>query len=288
MSVRRRVCEVLALSAVFGAGWTASGLAPRPRTAHADVSAHADAKVPASGDACLDRHAMAANANLVEQVSDYRKRLALTRDRADTAEAAAAAIANAPPTSLVASRDEWIRMAREGVVRVRLPCVPGDGEKSYRGLSGVSDEEVDVLGEAYERARAKTWAAIRSACEANPIFRGVAKEREHDDTFDDDLRIRSCRDAILDLSEAGVRAAMRSVTQLRIVGADIERTTSDEQRVFFALTNASRVLYDEMVTRLGREKAWRAIDNGVSCVEEMTYFVQEPASPSPDDSQPTD
>ena len=44
----------------------------------------------------------------------------------------------------------------------------------------------------------------------------------------------------------------------------------------FALTDAPAVLFDEMVRALGREKAMRAIDNGVYCVDEMLYDLHDP------------
>src|SRR4051794_13908796 len=98
MVVRRRfVLETLLLAGVFGSGFVAAGWS---RTLAKD---QARAKAPAAGaavsqdSACVDRGAMEANANLVEQIGDYRRRYESARDHAEAASQTADEIAKAPP-----------------------------------------------------------------------------------------------------------------------------------------------------------------------------------------------
>jgi hypothetical protein len=72
---------------------------------------------------------------------------------------------------------------------------------------------------------------------------------------------------------------MMHVAELRAAGAGIERTSGVAQRVMFAVTSGPTALFDEMVKALGREKATRAIDNGVLCLDETLYDFRPPAPP---------
>ncbi|HVH43029.1 MAG TPA: hypothetical protein VM925_11820 [Labilithrix sp.] len=299
MTVRQRhAFEVLVLGAAFGVGWAAAGMSGRRDTARADLAVGASTGASSAlDDACIDRHAMAANANLVEQVGDYRRRLDVANEQAAGTHDAARSLANEPPRRLVPPRDEWARMARDGTIRVRVPCSRWDADGSFTvvgadgaagteaagsgaggrmAVAGLSAEELEALGATYERAHAKTWAAMRSTCEGSVAFRAYIDEHEQDAELTDERRVAYCASSFLDMREPPVRRAIGYVAQLRASGAGIERAKSDEQRVAFALSNASTDLYREMVTTLGRDKATRAIENGVGCIEETVYDLREP------------
>lgn len=298
--LRRRALTLVALAATFGGGWTAG----RGSNAHAsrpDVSAIDPALAPGAGGpapSCTDPLAMEANANLVGQVHDYRGRLAAAEQRAKSAERERARAAEVPPARLVTSPAEWARMAREGTIHVRVPCSrPEDGGhfmvrrprqggmgvgrairngemRSRAELAGLSPQELETLGEAYGRAHTRTWAAMRSACEANESFREAMEARDQDDPLTDEQRIDHCRVRVLDVDDPSTRAALTRVAELHAAGAGIERTANDEQRVAFALANAPAALFAEMVGTLGREKTTRAIDAGILCLHETVFDLR--------------
>jgi hypothetical protein len=289
----RIALEAVALATVFGIGWS-SGREKR----NTDVPFRAELRLPPSAGAetsCLDRHAMEANRNLVEQVGEYRKRSETARQDAEASERRAAAVMSAPPSVLVPPPDEWARMARERTVRLRQPCASWASNSSHHVLrangsrsidvtssytrtrtttAGLSDAEVESLDEAYTRAQSKTWLAMKTVCERSDVYRDLLAEAADD--IEDRQRIDLCTSALLDTSEIGVRNAIRNVATLRAARATIDRTTSDEERVVFVVSQASAVLYDAMVATLGSEKARRAIDNGVLCVDETVVDLRDP------------
>ncbi len=241
---------------------------------------------------------MEANANLVGQVHDYRSRLTVIERRAKEAELERAKAAGEPPARLVASRAEWGRMAREGTIRVRVPCAgPGHGShfavhrvrqrgsglgrsgdgfetRERAAAAGLSPQELEALAEAYTRTHARTWAAMRSACEADVGFRESMEGRDPNDELTDEERIDECRSHVLDIDAPSARAGLTRAAELQAVGAGMNGATTDEQRVAFALASSPAALFDEMVRALGREKATRAIDNGVLCLDETLFDLR--------------
>ena len=295
---RRHAMTFVALAAVFCGGWAAG------RTATAHALARTDVGTPASGQAvdpatsCTDRLAMEANANLVGQVHDYRSRLTAVERRAQEAELERTKAAEGPPARLVTSRAEWARMAREGTIRVRVPCSRPDRHPRFFvqrthqhgiGISGsvrtfeaqnrafaagLSEHELEALADAYTRTQARTWAAMRSVCEANAGFRESIENRDEEAELTDEARIDDCRAHLLDIDEPDARAGLARVAELHAAGAGIDRTRTDAQRVAFALTSSPAALFDEMVRVLGREKATRVIDNGVLCLDETLFDLR--------------
>jgi len=289
--------RVAALGLVFAAGWGGAMLVPQ-RPARADTRVEPpEPAAPPAAMACTDPSAMEANANLVTQVHDYKARLALAESRRDEAEGKVGQLAAAAQLRHVASIDEWARMSREGTLRLKMPCSSWDGignfstrrakrgtmsrsggnrrfERAQRAeMAGLSSEERDALPDVYRRAHARTWAAMRSVCEANADFRKAMTEVEEPT---DESRVETCRNQLLDVHEATARTAMARVTELRAARGTVDRATSDVKRVTFALTDAPHTLDEEMVRALGREKATRAADNGVICFDETIYQVRAP------------
>lgn len=287
--------RVLALGVVFAAGWGGAVLASQ-RPARA-AEPHAEVKeAPADVAACTDPSAMDANANLVAQLHDYKTRLAAAEGRREEAESKVAQLSAAAQVKHIASTDEWARMSREGTLRLKVPCSSWDGYGSFaakrirRGagssggrdrrfereqraeMAGLSAEEREALPDVYRRAHARTWSAMRSACEASADFRDAMREVA-DPT--DQSRIDTCRRYLLNLHDGDSRAAMGRVTELRAARGGIDRATTDVERVTFVLTDAAQTLDEEMVKAFGREKATRAADNGVTCFDETIYSLRE-------------
>ena len=84
----------------------------------------------------------------------------------------------------------------------------------------------------------------------------------------------SCTDRIAMEANANLVGQVHDY-RARLTTAEQDRATNDEQRVAFALTGATVTLFDEMVRALGREKALRAVDNGVLCLEETFFDLHE-------------
>jgi hypothetical protein len=299
MRVFRRLLTVLvalaSVTSVAAGGW-ALGRSSQPRTLQAPSSAPAVQVADATGS-CTDGLAMSANANLVGQVHDYREKLAVAQRHANDASLRATAAAGAAPTHVVPSRAEWARMARDGKVRLRLPCTSWDTVHAYElerngsmirtvnsfqnertrraEAAELSSEELDALAEAHQRAHDRTWAAIRSLCETDPGYREW-RESVNDEAATSRDRIDVCRGSILAPGSVTTRTALARVIEIQAAGLGSDRASSAEQRVAFALTNASNVLFDEVARTIGRDKAIRAADNGILCFDESVFDLQEP------------
>lgn len=317
---------------LFVAGWASSTLTNRFGNAHAKPSmAEPDRGGPAG--ACVDDDAMRANANLVGQLHDVRGRLT----RASEIEQLVATKQGTKSdrtdihASLSTPNAAWARMADEKTLRLRTPCSSWSGigrfgiingqriapsvvmstsEKQRRAsVAGLSAAELTALNDAYARTHARTWASIKSTCEANEAYRKDLQdvidarnaEPESDvdrdgpvraptpppEPPDDELRISLCRGALLDMTTDTSRVAVTRVAELRAAGAGIDRASTDAERVLHALTTSSDHLYDEMVKTLGKELATRALDNGVLCTHETVYDARGPApAPPPPVTEP--
>jgi hypothetical protein len=290
----------LAFAAVFGAGLGAGALAGGALARRPTASAHAAAAAAGPDTSCVDRAAMEANANLVDQLRDYRGRLTQADESARDEAGKLARAEDRSGAPLVPRREEWARMARQGTVRLRTPCRSwaadhraviarrggGRTETTQRGdladratLAGLSDAELESLDEVYARVNATLWSRIRSLCEANEAYRELdaagAADREAPDREPSE-QIATCELAIADADDAGGRAALLRVAEVRAAAAPAERVSGADGRVLHALAGAPALLHDEMVRTLGREKTAQALDHGVFCVDEVVYDLREP------------
>lgn len=295
--VMRPVFVAILVCSAFATGWTSARWRGRER-ARAELPPPNAAGISAGSgeDACVDRNAMAANANLVDQIGDYRRRFESARDTADSAARAVQALARAPSSRLAPTRADWARMARDERIRLRVPCARWDDAASYEvssadsstldradsphatlaAAAGLSEAEIEAVGQAYDRALAKTWSSMRESCEASADFRAqlgsVVGERTPA------MLVSLCQRAMLDMGNPSARRALGHVAELRAAGGGIERATTDEQRAAYALTTASAALYDELVSTLGRETAMRVADHDVGCVNDSVYDLHAPVA----------
>lgn len=236
---------------------------------------------PSEPLACTDELAMQANANLTEQVVDYKRRWENVRSLAPAPKTPAA---KAP---FAVDAEEWRRMGMQDMIRVRVPCAdydaapifemvqPGIGRQVTSNrlpalraeAAGLGDPELSSLRDAYTRANARIWASIKDACPG-----------EDEETTEDAPRIRQCRRAVLDARKPAVRDAIREVAAARFAGAVTMRGGSPEARVLFALAASTDPFFEEIVQAIGRENAKRAVDHGVVCVDEIVYHVPPPVT----------
>lgn len=279
----------LAFPSTFALGWAARTPAvPQPPA----ISALAGALPGASPGAgattgCVDTAAMEANENLVAQLHEQRRARTAAEHAASEAEAkvAAAAKARVVPASVAPAREEWARMARDRTVRIRTPCASwkagrrfGNGRmgvvsssaevRRRAAAAGLEEGELEALDAAYAAAHTRTWEAMRAACEEGPYFAAAIAESEVSNDAD---RVAICQASLLPSNDEGARGAIQRVAESRAAGKGVPGH-SREERVAFALSESTDVLFEEMRHALGEEKAVRAIDFGVLCTNE-TMFV---------------
>jgi hypothetical protein len=287
----------LALVGAFAVGWGSRALAQRPAPPGPVATDHG---AEPGARACVDPAAMAANANLVGQVHDAERRAAGAREAAAREAEARIVAARAETPRLATSRDEWARMAREGTIRLRLPCAswssggrlevqrvsgrrtvghaPGRWQGTRAEAAGFSSEELETLGDVYRRVHERTWEAMRPLCEGDPTYTENLALASEEPTARD--RIDACRRSLLDVSTYGVAAGIASAAELRAAGAPRERARGNEERLAFALSEAPALLDEEMTRTFGREKTLRAVDNGLLCFDEAVYDLRSPRDTS--------
>ncbi len=288
--LRHRVGWTVVALALFGSGWAAGRLG-RPGLARASETVGAPTS-PAPADSVIDPIALQANANLVGQLGECRRDLGAARTQTTEAERRATEAANALPAQIVTPREEWSRMASGGTVRLRVPCASYDsnGISDLDGRAkvvGLSPEELEALAGAYRKTHERTWRSIRATCEGEATFSARVKSvqerarRRRGAAFElgEAQLVDLCRPLVLEPDETTTRSTWSEVAQLRGAGRGSERARDDRERFAFALTESERVLLDEMVRAVGREKALRAVDHGILCLQETTYETRPPPEP---------
>ena len=115
-----------------------------------------------------------ANANLADNVRSYRRKLEaieaekkkLEKELAETQ--AKLADGGLPKSEYELSAQDWKELAKEGEVRMRVPCggpkgdyspTPGDVNKL-----GLAPEDGPILQAAYQKSHARTWGTIQPLC----------------------------------------------------------------------------------------------------------------------------
>lgn len=296
---------LVALASVAGGFAAGRGVHPRgPALASVPVpvpaTPAADPADPrASASSCVDAAAMEANANLVLQLQDTQRQLRSAEQRASMAESTAVAASSSAPATVVLARQEWSRMARDGMIRVLTPCntpsatshyaVRGQhrlNSYSHRGRSdptaraevaGLSPEESEALRTVYERSHARTWRAMQGVCEASEAFRDAVKEMGDAGSEADAVRSAICTNLLANASsDEGRRAIVDVAVRRAAAHPTLGKGPTDAERVLFAVTASMDDLFDETVKMFGREKALRIANSGVLCVDEDVFDVREP------------
>lgn len=274
---------------VVGAAFALGGAAARgvPPASPPPAAAAATEPAPAS---CLDPLTLEANARLVAELREAQRSAQLATERAQAAETRMTLASTTTPARLAPGAADWARMAREGVVTLRTPCMAWDatprvmlhGTRRTRGRSAssvamqadfyrVPDEDRDTLAAAYDRAHTRNWQAIRAVCEQDPDIREAIAGLEGE-AVTDARKIHECASVLV-----GARGeAMREVAALRARGADEGAKTDAPQRGLVALTAATQVLFEELVKSFGRERATALVEQGLVCTDESTFDLRDP------------
>lgn len=299
---------------VLGCAWVAAafllGFGAHALTGLASRGVATAALTAEGAGSCADPAAMAANRNLVDQIHEIDARLGAAL--AASPRTPDPAVSKERAGGLSPSAAEWARMAREGTVRVVVPCAGQDGAPSLethaagttsletgRGAgsvearakaAGLDDREIEALGEAYAVAHARTWAKMKDACAA--LAREGPRPEPEDGREpppapeDDYARIGACRGLVSDEADA-----VLYVAKLRAAGAPPERARSPRDRALLAYAESAEELARAMAERVGRDKAALAMSFGAVCLDELMFDTREPAPSEPasegDEAPPT-
>jgi hypothetical protein len=121
-----------------------------------------------------EQAAMAANASLADSVREYRRKLEAiesqkTKLEKQLAEAQAKlADGGIPKSEYDLSPDDLKELAKEGDVRMRVPCTGPRGDYSVSADTlqslGLAPQDGPILQAAYQASHARTWAVIQPLC----------------------------------------------------------------------------------------------------------------------------
>ncbi|MBX3186463.1 MAG: FecR domain-containing protein [Labilithrix sp.] len=250
-----------------------------------------DAKI-AEGAASKDEMSQA-NANLVDQVGEYRKRLeAIVTQKVElekqlkTSEeklAAAQSDGAAPRTKgeYDLSTDDWTELAKKGQVKYRVPCL----QKDYWTFSpdkldklGLAPQDATTLRDAYERSYKRVWDQVRPLC-----IQAVGNPE-----VVDKIGASSCPHIVYDVQSAiDGEAAKEAHTQAAEIRAGLrpEPGPNDKvhpvTRMFLILTSANKAFEADLAKSFGPDEAHRLAHSNDMCNSNSNWGGGKKREPAP-------
>lgn len=214
---------------------------------------------------------LAANANLSDSVRDYRRRLdALSSEKERLEKQLAAAEAKlgdagAPKSEYQLTPDDWKELAKEGEVRMRVPCAGSKGDFSVSpdtlNKLGLAPQDAPILQAALQASHARTWAVIKPLC--SQALGNVDVER---------IGQSACTAVLQQLDEAqnsdAYQEAVRQVAEieagLRPAPGPSDSVMPTEQ-AYLALANETRNIQADLTRSLGPDDAQRFVYGDQGC-----------------------
>jgi hypothetical protein len=221
------------------------------------------------GSAASDDPTQAANKNLVETVSDYKRRLeaieeqkrglekqlASAKDKLEAAQRDGAVTLAKNEFDL--SQEDWADLAKTGTIKYRMPCQRAEGWKpSAEKLSalGLAPHDAETIGDAYKRVNGRVWDKVRPLC-VQALGSADAVDK---------IGARTCEHLIFDVAAAsdasGAEAAKRAVAEMRAglrplpkAGDKLHPVT----QLFLVLTEANSWLEQDLTQSFGPAEAHR-------------------------------
>jgi len=130
----------------------------------------------AQATASSDDPLLAANANLADSVRDYRRRLDAISSEKQKLEKklteAEARLGDAGPvkSEYDLTQADWKELAKEGEVRMRVPCGGPKGDYSVTpgdlNKLGLAPQDAPMIQAALKQSNARSWGVIRPLCSA--------------------------------------------------------------------------------------------------------------------------
>jgi hypothetical protein len=233
-----------------------------------------------------------ANKNLAGTVKEYQSRLTANeeerktlQERLASAEAKLAAAANdgaAGPTrsEWEISQADWARMAKEGVVKYRLPCadyVAWELTPDKLDKLGLAPTDAPALKAAYAKSSQRVWGQVKSLC-AEALGSVEVAEK---------LGRSTCSQLIMDMARRadgdGADDTMRQVAEIRAglrpmppAGAKV----SPMLRLFLVLTGENGAFEQDLAQTFGPEEAKRLATTDGMCNESSRIRGNPPRTPS--------
>lgn len=286
--------KVLLAAGLFAPAVFAAGLFSAPAIVRAEAAPPppVEPAPPVEGPAraCVDDDAMRANANLVRQLHEASARLRELEGAKAELEASEKARASRVASPFSVPQSEWTRMARAKMIHVRTPCLSWDargrsvsrtptgtrismgggpsGAPQRAELAGLDAAELSTLEDAYKRAHARTWEKVKRACA--DALGDDASERA------DGWKVARCAGVKIRPSSDDAKRAIQAVAELRAAGRGSAEARTDEERILAAVAESGDVLMDELTKAMGRDRASRASEYGLLCVDETTYWAEAP------------
>jgi len=225
---------------------------------------------------------MAANRNLVDTVSEYRKRLeAIEGEKKDLAERLKGAEkdlerekrgpdAASEKNEFDFSQDDLVALAKEGTLKYMAPCTKKDYRPSPEALNklGLSPQDGDIIAGVYKKVNDWREAQMRPAC-IEAI--GRSELTEH-------LPIDGCMHLVSDmLSETNNKErheAQQAAVEIRAglrpqpkAGEKVSPLT----RMMLASAQLGKVFEDELAKNYGPEEAHRLVYSDELCMGHSTW-----------------
>jgi hypothetical protein len=206
---------------------------------------------------------LAANANLADSVRDYRRKLdaiASEKDKLEKKLAAAEARlgdAGAPRSQYDLTPNDWKDLAKDGEVRMRVPCggSKGDFSPTPDNLNklGLAPQDGPVIQAALQASHARTWAIIKPLC--SQALGSADVER---------IGQQACVSVLTQLDEAqnsdAYQEAVRQVAEIEAglrpapaPGASVMPT----EQAYLALANETKNIQADLTQSLGADDAHR-------------------------------
>lgn len=224
-----------------------------------------------------------ANRNLVDQVSDYRRRLDTLAEQKTQLEAklassekqleAARANGTAPREKNEFDLDpnEWKSLAETATIKARTPCVRETSwEPTPETLNklGLAPADGAILKNAYAHSNERVWNALRPICAAALGSAEVAAR----------LGANTCQHLVLDLERRkdgpAVEEAMAFVGEVRAGIRPMPEPNAPIHpvaKMFLAVTGESKAFEAELAQSLGPEEAHRVTFAEDMCMSQSTW-----------------
>jgi len=204
---------------------------------------------------------LAANANLADSVRDYRRKLETLADEKAKVEKKLAAAeaklgdASAPKSDYLLTQDDWKELAKEGEVRMRVPCAgsKGDFTVSADNLNkdGLAPQDAPIVQAALQASHARTWAIIKPLC--SQALGNADVER---------IGQQACVSVLTQLDEQtnnqAYEEAVRSVAEIEAgqrPGPGPSDSVMSTERAYLALANETKNIQADLTQSLGPDAA---------------------------------
>jgi hypothetical protein len=277
-----RAWKIGAIGAIAGAAVASVGWAMSRDTKPAKVTAdRTDAGDPKSDDTSL----VEANKNLVESLRACERKLA---DNADP---------GPNPTATVAqpeqpfdrrdggrrrggrggepSKEDWERMAQEGTMRLRVPCIrdkPWSPSQRVQDRLGLAPQDVEVIRQAYEASNKRVAEQVKPIC-ASVLGSAEAAER---------VGTSSCIDSILSTARRGdsdgTKQAIGRVAEANAGKREAAKpgaSTPAIEQLLTVLTKEPQTFEADLAKKVGPEEAKRLAWAPEMCADRRNFRAAE-------------